>query len=185
MKLQQETDIYTVKYKKRIYGLPQAGIIAQEFLKERIAKHGYTQRKIIHGLWKHKTRPTCFTLVVGNFTVKYTNEQDAEHLISMLKQDYDITIYLEATKYIGLTIEWDLKKQPSPHAYVGAFWKKPSFVSNMKHPRRNKIHCIPTFAQITEPKKNTPKWKLPPPQPNRCKIHPSSCRNTALLRPSS
>jgi hypothetical protein len=56
-----------------MYGLPQARIIAQEFLKERLTKHGYTQSKIIHGLWKHKTRPTCFTLVVDDFAVKYTN----------------------------------------------------------------------------------------------------------------
>jgi hypothetical protein len=98
------------KIQKRMYGLPQAGIIAQELLKERLAKHGYMQSKIIHGLWKHKTRPTCFTLVVDDFAVKYTNEQDAEHLISMLKQDYDVTIDQEATKYIGLTIEWDFKK---------------------------------------------------------------------------
>jgi hypothetical protein len=39
----------------------------------------------------------------------------------MLKQDYGITIDQEATKYIGLTIEWDFKKQPSPHAYARVF----------------------------------------------------------------
>jgi hypothetical protein len=50
-----------------MYGLPQAGIIAQELPKECLTKHGYTQSKII----------PCFTLVVDNFMVKYTNEQDA------------------------------------------------------------------------------------------------------------
>ncbi len=81
-----------------MYNLPQAGLIAQELLEERLAKHGYKQSKIIHGLWKHKTRPTGFTLVVDIFAVKYTNKQDAENLISLLKQDYDITIVREATK---------------------------------------------------------------------------------------
>jgi hypothetical protein len=61
------------KIQKRMYGLPQAGIIAQELLKERLAKHRYMQSKIMHGLWRHKTKPTCFTLVVDNFAVKYTN----------------------------------------------------------------------------------------------------------------
>jgi hypothetical protein len=80
---------------------------AQELLEERLAKHGYMQSKIIHDFWKRKTRPTCFTLVVDDFVVKYTNEHNAEHLISMLKQDYNITIDQEATNYIGLAIEWD------------------------------------------------------------------------------
>jgi hypothetical protein len=52
--------------------------------------------------------------VVDNFVVKYTNEQDAEHLISMLKQDYNITINQEATKYICLNIEWDFKNNQVP-----------------------------------------------------------------------
>ena len=55
---------------KGMYGLPQAGIIAQELLAERLAKHGYHQSKIIPGLWTHKTRPTTFTLVVDNFAIK-------------------------------------------------------------------------------------------------------------------
>jgi hypothetical protein len=61
---------------------------------------------------KKKMAPTSGLdplLVVNNFAVKYTNEQDAEHLISMLKQDYDITIDWEAMKYIGLTLEWDFE----------------------------------------------------------------------------
>ncbi len=56
--------------RKGMYGLPQAGIIAQEFLTERFAKHGYHQSKIIPGLWMHETRPTTFTLVVDDFRIK-------------------------------------------------------------------------------------------------------------------
>jgi hypothetical protein len=143
---------------KEMYGLPQAGIIAQELLEERLAKHGYTQSKIIHGLWKHKTRTTCFTLFVGNFAEKYTNEQDAEHLISMLKQDYIITIDQEATKYIGLTIEWDFKNNQD-HTHMRGYLDKALILSNTRHQKRNKNHRIPTFAQTMEPKNNTPKWK--------------------------
>jgi hypothetical protein len=38
-----------------MYGLPQAGIIAQELLEKRLAEYGYHQSKIINGFWKHKT----------------------------------------------------------------------------------------------------------------------------------
>ncbi len=39
---------------KGMCGLPQAGIIAQELLEERLAKYGYHQSKIIPGFWSHK-----------------------------------------------------------------------------------------------------------------------------------
>jgi hypothetical protein len=81
-----------------VYGLPQAGIISQELLQNRLAKHRYTQSIIIPGFWKHTTKQRCFTLVVDNFAVKYMMEQDAEHLISALKADYNITINKTATK---------------------------------------------------------------------------------------
>jgi hypothetical protein len=68
-----------------MYGLPQAGIIAQELLEKRLAEYGYHQSKTINGFWKHKTRPICFTLIVDNFAVKYVNKEDTEHLINTIK----------------------------------------------------------------------------------------------------
>ena len=64
------------KVTKGMYVLPQAGIITQELLAKRLGEHGYYQSKIIHGLWKHKTRPIIFCLVVDNFAVKYVNRAD-------------------------------------------------------------------------------------------------------------
>jgi hypothetical protein len=75
------------KIQKGMYDLPQAGIIAQELLQERLAKVGYHQSKIIPGLWTHKMRNICFTLVVNDFTIKYTKLEDAQHLINALKKD--------------------------------------------------------------------------------------------------
>ncbi len=92
---------------RAMYSLLQAGIIAQELLEKRLAEYGYHQSKIINNFWKHKTRPICFALVVDDFAIKYVNEEDAEHLINAIKKYYPMTIDKEATKYIGLTIEWD------------------------------------------------------------------------------
>ena len=36
-----------------MYGLPQAGIIAQKLLEEQLLKAGYHQRKVTPGYWKH------------------------------------------------------------------------------------------------------------------------------------
>ncbi len=95
------------KIRKGMYGVPQAGLIAQELLEQRLSKVGYRQSKIIPGLWTHKTRKTCFTLVFDNFAIKFTKIEDAKHLIEALEKDYKITIDWGVTKYIGLTIDWE------------------------------------------------------------------------------
>jgi hypothetical protein len=110
--------IYT-EIQKGMYGLPQAGIIAQELLENRLAKHGYTQSKIIPGFWKHATKQICFTLVVDNFAVKYTMEQDIEHLISALKADYDITIDKTARNTLGSQSNGTSKIKKSTHPCQG------------------------------------------------------------------
>ncbi len=52
---------------KGMYGLPQARIIAQQLLEERLEKDGYRQSKTTPGLWTHDTRPISFSLVVDDF----------------------------------------------------------------------------------------------------------------------
>ncbi len=46
-----------IRAKRGIYGLPQAGLLANKLLKKRLNKHGYRQSKLVPGLWKHDTRP--------------------------------------------------------------------------------------------------------------------------------
>ncbi len=78
------------KVRQGMYGLPQAGIIAQELLEERLRKAGYTQSKITPGYWKHTCRPISFTLVVDDFGVKYFGKEHVHHLLQVLRQDYGI-----------------------------------------------------------------------------------------------
>ena len=93
-----------------MYGLPQAGIIAQEVLEKGLLKAGYRQSKVTPGYWKHDWRPISFTLVVDDFGVKFVNETDINHLIQTLKQDYEIEEDWEGTWYLGITLDWDYKK---------------------------------------------------------------------------
>jgi hypothetical protein len=93
-----------------MYGLPQAGIIAQELLEKRLLKVGYTQSKITPSYWKHEWRPISFTLVVDDFGVKYIGAEHVQHLLQVLRQDYEIEEDWEGTRYLGITIDWDYKK---------------------------------------------------------------------------
>ncbi len=67
------------KVRRGMYGLPQAGIITQELLEERLLKAGYRQSKVTPGYWKHHWQPISFTLVMDNFGVKYINKTDVYH----------------------------------------------------------------------------------------------------------
>jgi hypothetical protein len=75
-----------VEIQKGMYGLPQAGILAQELLEKGLNKHDYSQSKAVLDLWTHKPQPILFTLVVDDFGVKYIRKEHAMHLISILKQ---------------------------------------------------------------------------------------------------
>jgi hypothetical protein len=138
---------------KGMYGLPQAGIIAQELLAMRLGEHGYYQSQIVNGLWKHKTRPICFCLVVDDFAVKYTNREDANHLINTIRKYYPMTVDEEATKYIGLTIQWDyINRKVHTHmpgyldkAFIRFNHEKPMKIQNSPHP-----HVPPNYGAKTQ-----------------------------------
>jgi len=98
-----------VEIRRGMYGLPQAGRIANDQLTKFLAPHGYHPLPLTPGLWKHNTRDITFSLVVDDFGVKYTNKSDADHLILTLEKEckYQISVDWEGTRYCGLTLAWD------------------------------------------------------------------------------
>ena len=93
---------------KGIYGLPQAGILAQDRLVLHLAKHGYIQAENTPCLFKHISNSVAFTLVVDDFGIKYTKDEDADHLLAALRELYIMTEERAAKlKYVGITIEHD------------------------------------------------------------------------------
>jgi hypothetical protein len=90
-----------------MYGLPQAGIIAQELLEQLLLKAGYTQSKITPGYWKHKWRPISSTLAIKNFGVKYIGKEHIQYLIKILKEHYEVEERWGSTRYLGITLDWD------------------------------------------------------------------------------
>jgi hypothetical protein len=83
--LVSDGNIY-IEVQKGMYGLPQAGILANLLLSKRLAPHGYRQTKTTPGLWAHDTLPVTFSLVVDDFGVKYEGLANAHHLINALEQ---------------------------------------------------------------------------------------------------
>ena len=92
---------------KGMYGLPQAGLLANELLEKRLNKAGYRQSKIVPGLWKHDWRPIQFALTVDDYAVKYVGKEHALHLLHTLQKDYKVTTDWSGSRYIGVTLDWD------------------------------------------------------------------------------
>ena len=73
---------------KGMYGLPQAGYLAQKELVQHLAKFDYHPAASDPCLFRHKTNGVAFTLVVDDFLVKYKDRKDATHLLSALQSRY-------------------------------------------------------------------------------------------------
>ena len=80
-----------LEIRKIIYGLPQAGMLKNKYLKEKLAPHGYYEVPHTPSLWKKISRPIQFSLVVNNFGVKYVRQEHVYHLISTLKREFTIS----------------------------------------------------------------------------------------------
>jgi hypothetical protein len=70
---------------KGMYGLLQAGILANKLLKQQLEPHGYLKCTHTPGLWKHTSRKLMFALVIDDFGIQFSNITDAQHLLAALK----------------------------------------------------------------------------------------------------
>ena len=99
---------------KGIYGLKQAGRLAQQRMITHLSEHGYERMPNSPCLFVHKTNSVSFTLVVDDFGVKYTGKDDANHLLATLEKLYKIKTNWTGSSYIG----FDIKLGLCPHTKV-------------------------------------------------------------------
>jgi hypothetical protein len=141
------------KIQKGMYGLPQAGIMAQHLLKECLQKHGYHQSQTTPSLWKHNTRPINFSLVVNNFGVKYVGKENAQHLLDTVRHYYKCSCDWKGGQYCGLTLKWDYEGKKvhilMPRYVTKAlthFWHPPP-VKSQDQPY---LHAKPNYGAKTQ-----------------------------------
>ena len=84
------------KINKAWYGLKQSGKIAHNDLVKHLNKHDYVQAEFTDGLFVHKLRDISFPLVVDDFGIQYTNKQDVDHLISIMRSKYKFKVDFDA-----------------------------------------------------------------------------------------
>jgi hypothetical protein len=138
-----------------MYGLKQAGLLANQLLQKRLAPFGYYSARHTPGLWLQKTRPLDFSIIVDDFFVKYVGKVNSEHPRNALLCSYELTTDWVGTVYSGMTSKWDYKNRTCNISM-------PSYIANVlskfqrdipKHPQdtpsRYVMHAYGTKTQYT------------------------------------
>ena len=139
-KVHSDGAIY-IKIRKGMYGLPQAGMLANKLLKRRLAQHGYYEVRHTPSYWRHVWRPINFTLVVDDFGVGYEGNEHALHLLQTLCQYYEaVSIDWTGTLYCGITLKWDYLQRTCELSMPGYVQHAPQQISirNHQHPQSNR-----------------------------------------------
>jgi hypothetical protein len=145
-----------------MYGLPQAGIIAQQLLEERLAKHGYRQSKTTPGLWQPRHPPhqllPCrrqFWSEVRRRRARATSVQTRCASITNARATGQENAIVDSPSNGTTPAEQYTSRcrDISPRHY---------FVSNTPPRPRHRTNHTPTPSPTTEPKHNTPRRSTSP-----------------------
>jgi hypothetical protein len=98
-----------IEIRKGMYGLKQAGLLANQLLQKRLSPFGYYPARHKPGMWLHNTRPIAFSLVVDDFAVKYVGKEHADHIWDALLRSYELTTDWKGKAYSGMSLKWDYK----------------------------------------------------------------------------
>jgi len=108
-----------VEIQKGMYGLPQAGRIANDKLLPILESAGYHQAEHTPGMFTHEWRPIAFSLVVDDFGIKYVGKEHADHLLDTLREHYTISVDWTGSSYLGLQLDWDYEKRTVDLSMLG------------------------------------------------------------------
>ena len=160
-----------IEIRKGMYGLKQAGLLANQRLTAHLAKYGYRPTPRTPGLWRHDQRNLTFCLVVDDFGVKYVGREHAQHLVNALQDLYTVSTDWTGTLYCGLTITWDYPRRHvdiSMPGYVAAALHKFQHPAPAQPEDAPHAWQVPAYGATIQyaPDHDTSK-PLPPPQVTR------------------
>ncbi len=130
--IQKQYDLQRLAYngfvhlemRRAVWGLPQAGILANRRLRRKLEPFDYFKHANTPGLWYHISRPISFTLVVDDFGVKYVTKEDVDHLVTSIKSTYTLTEDWSGNLYCGIKLDWDYIGRTVDISMLGYIVKK-------------------------------------------------------------
>jgi hypothetical protein len=147
---------------RAVWGLPQAGILANKSLHKQLLPHGYYKCKHTPGLWQDLTHPISFTLVVDDFGVKYVGREHVDHLIKCIKEKYELTEDWTGNLYCGSSCFGIIKHAPLTYQCRGIS-KSSSKNTSIKCQRNCSIACTLQRRSNTGPKHKPRCLQISPP----------------------
>ena len=131
-----------------MYGLPQAGILAEQQLIHFLGSYGYSPVPHTPRLWRHQCRPITFCLVVDDFGVKYIGKEHADHLIQCLRNHYkEIEIDWASKCFRGIQLKWDYTNRTCDLSMPGYIQQA---LHKFQHPPPNKPQDSPYPATVKQ-----------------------------------
>ncbi len=89
------------------YGLPKAGILANDLLGSHLEAKGFYEVASTPGLWYHKWQPIQFCLIANHFGVEYVGLEHFNYFLGVLKKFHGVQYNMAGDKFAGIYIEWD------------------------------------------------------------------------------
>ena len=175
-KVHRDGSIY-IEIQKGMYGLLQAGMLANKLLKCHLAKHGYYEVRHTPGYWRHVWRPIDFTLVVDDFGVGYDGNEHALHLLQTLRLYYEaVSVDWTGMLYCGITLKWDYLNRTCELSM-------PGYVEQALQKFNHDITGIPKTTNAPHPYKATKKLGLPMthPQDESAKLSPREIKHVQQI----
>jgi hypothetical protein len=139
---------------KGMYGLLQAGALANVLLKQHLDPHGYFECVHTPGLWQHQTQPIMFALVVDEFGTQYAGKEHVDHLLETLLRDYEaIMVDWCGSLFCGITLDWNYRDWHvtlSMPGYVQAALEE--FKHPLPAPIKNQpyLHVSPQYGVVLQ-----------------------------------
>ena len=101
-----ETKVY-FEVVKALYGMKQAGYLANQEVVEHLNNNGYTSSMHTPCLFRHHTDDIEFTLVTDDFGVRYGSKEAADNLLEVMSRKYPMTHDWSGKKYAGFDLLFD------------------------------------------------------------------------------
>ena len=121
-----------------IYGLPNAGRLANLRLREKLKPAGFYEVAHTPGLWKHRCHPIQFFPIVDDFGVKYVGKEHIDYLIASLRKDCSrITVDWKDELYAGIHLKWNYEER----------WLDASMNGYVRKLRQSFSHKMPQKTQ--------------------------------------
>jgi hypothetical protein len=153
-----EGNVIHFEVNKGMYGLPHAGLLAQNRLIAHLTANGYAQSTVVPCLFQNSDNGGTFVLVVDDFSIKTKNAASRDHFLNTLRQMYKITVDATGSQYLGMTIVHDKKAETmfvsmpgymdkalprfhewtgKKHAHSPGVYKKPEYGARVQYATEN------------------------------------------------